>query len=711
MLSKAKKSFVLQHDSSDCGVACLLSALHFFDGQDNLENLRKLSGTTAEGTTLLGLCHAAEKVGLVAVGYEAEPEQLKALDGLCILHLSLSGGVQHYVVCYGFDVLKQCFLIGDPAKGVEEWTEEKLMDCWKKVLLTLAPEKGFVTTKMKNADQRNWFLKLLKDDLLILVISALLGIVIAVLGLSTALFTQKLVDEIIPENQLNRLYAGLTMLFLLLVARAAIVFLRQHFLLQQAKAFNERITGAFLSNLLYLPKLFFDTRKTGDLISRLNDTQRIQKSVAYLCGTCIIDLLVVISFAAYLFAYHYSLGLTALLAIPLMGLIAAHFKNIVVGQNMALMGAYAANESNYIDTIQGISEIKAAGKEEQFSARASTYFQSFQSKGFALGKTGNRFNLFMEAVATVIILAILAEVSYLGIHGLLKIGEMMAVLTIAISFIPSCTRLMLTSLQIQEAKVAFNRMYEFASAAPEEINVALLKAEDWDEKVEELELKNISFRFAGRKQLLSNVNLYLNKGTITALLGESGCGKSTVLQIIQKFYQMESGEILVNNKHHLHHISTTAWRKLIGVVPQDIKIFNCSIVQNICLSELGPAYLKVIELCQLYGLGDYFDQFPQGLLTRVGEDGLNLSGGQKQIVGLMRALFKQPQVLLLDEPTASLDPKTEIFILNLLDRLKVEMCVLLITHKSSTAEIADALYMIHNGVSIDVRGHRSVFFH
>jgi ABC-type bacteriocin/lantibiotic exporter with double-glycine peptidase domain len=709
MITKAKKTLVLQQDSSDCGVACLLSAIQYFNGTSNLEHLRKVSGTDGNGTTLLGLCEGAEKSGIAAEAFEAELEHLIAIDELCLLHVKLENELEHFVLCYGYDAEKRVFIIGDPANGVERWTEETLAKLWiSNILLTLKPLKTFLSSKTKNKEKRRWFLEILNEDYNILIASAFLGIIIAGLGLSTAMFTQKLVDEIIPKSEVGKMVSGLVILLTLLIAKSLIGFLRQLFLLRQAKEFNERITGSFMAKLLYLPKVFFDSRKTGDLISRLNDTQRIQRSVAFLSGSFVIDFLVVIISSAYLFHYHYAIALTTLTAVPLMGLIAFKYKRKILNQNTEAMAAYAFNESNYIDVIQGISVVKVANKEDAFISRSTSYFSNFQSKNFALGKTSNQFNLMVEVFAAIIIVSIIAQISYFTLHKQLKIGEMMAILSIAISIIPSCTRLMLTNLQIQEAIVAFNRMYEFADTAPESEGEHLIEEGEWGNQFESLKIKDLSFRFAGRKQLLKAVNLEIQKGKITVLLGESGCGKSTLLQILQKFYVQEKGFVLVNGKFELKNISTKKWRDLIGVVPQEIKLFNCSLIENICLSQAENDFMKVYNLCKLYGMDTFFDQFPQGLATRVGEDGINLSGGQKQIVGLLRALFKTPQLLLLDEATAALDPKMEQTMLNLLLSLKNQMGILLITHKESTSLIADFKYVIEGLVASKVLVNESV---
>ena len=181
-----------------------------------------------------------------------------------------------------------------------------------------------------------------------------------------------------------------------------------------------------------------------------------------------------------------------------------------------------------------------------------------------------------------------------------------------------------------------------------------------------------------------------------ALLGESGCGKSTAMAILEKFYQVETGEILMNNTP-LNDIYTPSWRSIVATVPQEIKLFNGTLIENIAIGNVNEEVLKIVDFCSANGFNKYFEALPQSYFTLVGEEGINLSGGQKQLVALARALYRNPQVLLLDEATAAMDRNTEQFILNLLLKLKPEMAIVLITHKMQTAKIAGRIYVIEEG--------------
>lgn len=237
-------------------------------------------------------------------------------------------------------------------------------------------------------------------------------------------------------------------------------------------------------------------------------------------------------------------------------------------------------------------------------------------------------------------------------------------------------------------------MFEFVNIQPEypiEDKVEVLE-------ISKLSIQNLDFRFAGRSSLLKNISLEVQKGEMIALLGESGSGKSTLLQILQRFYAIESGQILVNNTDW-QHWNTPTLRSNMGVVPQEIKLFSGTLLDNICLSKIkSQAEAEdIIKFCQEYGFSRFFETFPQNYLTILGENGVNISGGQRQLVALARALYRKPQLLLLDEPTAAMDRNTERFIVELLKKLKSGIAIILVTHKMQTAKRCDRIYLLENG--------------
>lgn len=693
------RTLVRQQGQADCGVACLASLLAYHGGHSRLERLRDLSGTDTQGTTLLGLCQAASQLGFDAEGLEADSvENLKTdVSGPVILHVLIDNRLQHYVVCYGWDTSAQRFTIGDPARGVVTYTASELAIIWSsRVLLALTPNASFRQQADEKRAKRRWLLGLVRDDAPLLGIATGLGIVTAGLGLSTAIFSQKLIDEILPKHDTKRLVLGVGLLGFLLIARAVVGFLRGFLLNRQSRDFNNRIINQFYSALLYLPKSFFDSRKTGELVARLNDTGRIQRSINHVTGAVVINALVVLVSVGYLFTYSVWVGLLSLLSIPLYGgLVWRYHRRIMEGQRN-VMAASAHTESSYVDTIQGIDVIKITNRELFFGQVTKAVYGRFQEQVYHLGRLGLRFNLTAEIISAVLIAGLLAVTSVLVVQKSLQLGEMMAILTLTGSILPAVASLALTNIQLQEANVAFERMYEYAHLTPEHPPTDTPPAPGPAFAFESLAIRDLSFRFPGRPLLLENIALTIRKGELVVLLGESGNGKSTLLQLLQRFYAPETGQVHVNDADWTG-INTPIWRQLLGVVPQHIKLFGGTLLDNIGLGNTADEVGQLVQFCQEYGFSRYFEQFPQGYLTQLGEDGVNLSGGQRQLVALARALYHKPQLLLLDEPTAAMDRHTEHFVMELLNQLRSQLGILLITHKPQTARQADKVYALEQG--------------
>ncbi|MEO6176512.1 MAG: peptidase domain-containing ABC transporter [Flavobacterium circumlabens] len=689
-LKHIENTHTLQLDQSDCGVACLVSIIRFYQGNNTLEKIRELSGTTKQGTTMLGLYQAANKLGFTAEGCEADIQALIDHKQPLILLALIENQLNHYIVCYTYDETKG-FLIGDPGKGVLYLSITELEKIWvSKTCLTLEPNKTFIKEKTEKNAQIKWFLEILKEDYKLLWISILLGVFIAGLGMAMSLFSQKLIDDILPSHNIKKLISGIGLLTILLLARVALAVLREFFLLQQSKDFNNRINNQFFSSLLHLPKTFFDTRKIGELVARLNDTQRVQNVIKTLTSSLVIDILISVISLGFLFSYSLKLGFISLLSLPIYFFIIYKNNKKIIYLQKEVMQSYAINESNYINTIQGISTIKNDNKQEIFSETNNLIFANFQERIFNLGKINITLSWQSGMASVLFLIGVLIYASIQVSNNEMKLGELMAILGITGSLLPSIANLALVAIPINEAKIAFIRMYEFASIEKEEKEGFEISG------IEQISIQNLSFHFAGRSELFNNVNIEIRKGKFIAIVGESGSGKSTVGQILQRFNTYEEGNIIINNQYELSEINLDNYRNLIGVIPQEITIFNGNVVDNILLgSKSAPETL--IDFIENYGFDVYFNQFPQGLATILGEEGINLSGGQKQIIALARVLYKKPQFLILDEATSAMDRNTENFTMTLFQKIKPNCAIFFISHRLNMLKnVADTIYILED---------------
>jgi len=489
-LKTLRKHHVLQHGHSDCGVACLASIIKHHGGEKSLDEIRRVSGTTKTGTSILGLFQGATSLGFDAQGMEAGGiDNLNELGNPAILHVILENKLEHYVVFHGFE--KEQLIIGDPAKGVELWNREKLEEVWhSKTLLKLSPNGAFKKSKStsgKYANLINW----VREDINILMSSLFLGILIATFSLATAVFSQKLIDVILPTKELVKLSVGLGLFGFVMLMRIGLSFVRSTFLITQSRDFNNRMISSFFKSLLNLPKSFFDSKKTGEMIARMNDTRRIQSTVSGLVGNLLIEFLVIITSLIGVFAYSWQIGLVVLGFVPFYLLIIWKLNRPIINSQKEVMSAYALNESNYIDVISGISEVKSTGSIGLFHKTTTLLYRYFQERIFSLGKIQIRFGLLTEMVGIFLLLSVISFASVLVLQDQLLLGSMMAILTLSGSIGPSLARIAVFNIQMQEAKVAFNRMEEFTGLDAED------KQGDTLDNFDSLELREMSFTYPG----------------------------------------------------------------------------------------------------------------------------------------------------------------------------------------------------------------------
>ncbi len=691
-----------QIDESDCGVACLSSIIVYYNGFIGIEELRELSGTNKFGTTMLGLYQASEKSGFTAKGLRASTDYLMELQRPCILHMLIDGCVNHYMVFYCYD--KGEFIFGDPAIGIVKYTEPELEKIWvSKSILDLTPNDTFIKVLDAGKQKRKWFLHFLKEDASLLISITILSLLVTLTSLGLLIFIQHLLDKIIPDGSESKLANALAGVGLLVLLRSWLNYIRGKLLNLQSQKFNNRIIDFFFNNLLYLPKTFFANRKIGELVARMDDTARIQTVIAYISGDFIKEILsILIAFTILLF-YSAKIFFIILLSLPIFIILSLMYHKRIVKNQRELMMANAQKTSNYINTIQSIDTIKSNNRQLHFSDINKFLYGVFQEKIFTINKMAVSLQLTTDIISAGFILIALWYSAFMVMSGTLKVGEFTAVFSLATSILPMASNLSFINTRLQGAKIAFNRMYEFASVKPEEgINPHTDQIEIEKEQpgcYEQIVLTDVSFGYAGRKLLLNNINLEISKGKITCLVGESGSGKTSLLNILGRFYQINSGIILIDNtpidKIHLHN-----WRNNIGLMQQEIDILNGNIYYNICLTASVEEYANVEIFCTQYGFDQYLNQLPKGLYTILGEEGISISGGQKQLLGLARVLYKSPKILLLDEPTASMDKKMESFVINLLRQVSVEMGIMLITHKSNLLALANTIYKLENGTTM-----------
>jgi ABC-type bacteriocin/lantibiotic exporter with double-glycine peptidase domain len=694
-IKRAKRKFVTQPNTADCGVACLSSAIRYYGGEAEFESLRELSGTSSTGTTLLGLQTAANMVGIDAVGYRLNDiNDLKDADQLIIIPVTIDNKLNHYYILFTYN--KGQFVIGDPGNGVRKISPEELEKEWPtKAVLALEPTDKIELKKEKQKNKIQFVYSLVKEDLPYFGASVFLGILIALIGISVATFLQRFIDQVIPLKDETKFISGILTLAMIFFLRIGLTYARGILINRQTREFNIRMISGFLRKILHLPKRFFNNRKTGDFITRLNDTFRVQGYVNQLLGGLSIDIIVFVVSLIAISTYDMQLMLLIVACVVTYAIISFVYLKPLRTHQKKTMQAYSANESNYINTIQGNADILQFSKEDIFYHRAVKHFTFFQDNAYKAAMLTLNFRSQTGIVGILFTLTIMGFGSWLIFKEAINIGEFLAIMTLANYILPAIERIIHSITQFQEANIALDRILQITSRSNDPGLID--KRDESIQEFKELSVEKVSFRFPGEKELFIDLSLRIKKGEWISIEGDNGIGKSTLFGIILGHHQIEKGAVKLNGVPIQNEYKNSFVQEKVALVPQEVHLFDHHLLFNIVLTEDSKQIEHSMKILSSYGLDLLFQRFPQGYLTILGEGGVQISAGQRQLIALARALVTNPSVLLLDEPFNFVDKETKRFISQLLEGLRGEVTILMITHNLEVADLADIKLELKDG--------------
>lgn len=680
---------VRQYDQVDCGPAALLSVLRHHGGDASLPYVRDLSATDARGSTLFGLHAAATALGFRARGATGTFDELAAERLPAIAHVVNDQQLQHFVVVYRMEPGR--VLLGDPARG-RLWVERAAFEAmWvRNAVLLLEPQPERLH-RVPPPSWVRWVGAHFRAEQGWLVQSVFLGAAYTVLGLLTALFVQWLIDRFIPREDMEMIAVTGVVLLVLQLLRAATGYLRARFLVVLNKRVSLGITTHFLEHVFRLPSRFFDSRKTGDITARIQDAVKIQGAFLRLAGYTVTDVLIIVGSIVFLFPMAPQVAWVGVAALPVYTAILALATRRIRREQHGVLQSYAAVEASYIDSLTGIEAVRGHNAGGTFAGTNRALFSVFQDRMERLGFTQAGASLWGELAGGALIMSALVYGAALVIDGSLQLGQMMGAYSLLAGMLPAAARLVEAHVALQGASVAAQRMMDLLLVAPEpdpgDRPFALAHA---------VELRDAHFAFRSGKPLLRGAHLRLERGRTTALCGLSGAGKSTLVKLLERRYALTAGALLVDGRP-AEEIALEDWRRNVVVVPETVKIFNGTLAENILLGRRLPDPDAALRRLEPLGLSAFLRRFEAGLGTLVGEEGRQLSSGERQVVGLVRALLEQPAVLVMDEGINAIDAHVSALILRALDAYARDHAVLLISHDVRTLVRAEHVAVLEEG--------------
>ena len=700
----------------DCGPTCLRMIAKYYGKSYSINELRLKSHITKEGVSLGGMAEAAESIGFHSLGVGTDFKTLeKEVPLPCIVHWRQG----HFIVLY--EITKRGVIIGDPAHGLVKYTKEEFASGWlgklsknmdDGYLLLLEPTPNFYENNPESSNKRYGFkflflyFKPYKKYLVQLFLGLAVG---SLLQLIFPFLTQALVDYGINYENLNFIYLILIAQLTLFVSQTSVEIIRGWILLHITSRVNINLISDFLIKLMRLPIAFFDSKKTGDIIQRIYDHNRIQNFLSTTTLNTLFSAFNLVIFGIVLAYYSANIFWIFLVG-----------SSIYIGWTLLFMKKRAEldykrfdqssdNQSGIHQLISGMQEIKLNGSERrrrwEWEVIQIKLFK-ISIKSLALTQSQNTGGRFLNELKNILITFVAAKAV---IDGSLTLGMMLSVQYI-IGQLNLPINNFINFIQAgQDAKMSLERLSEIHSIEDENKNE--------ETEINELpENRNIifeklSFRYGGKSSplILNDINLVIPEGKITAIVGASGSGKTTLIKLLLKFYLPNKGSISIGSTN-LKNLNTRMWRKACGSVMQEGFIFGDSIAQNVTESDSEGAIDKkrLLNAVKVANINEFIEEQPSGYNTKIGTSGVNISGGQKQRILIARAVYKNPKYIFFDEATSALDANNEKVIMENLKEFYRGKTVVVVAHRLSTVKNADQIIVLDKGSIIERGTHKEL---
>lgn len=699
----------IQNDAMDCGPSCLRMIAKYYGHHYTLQTLRNKCFITREGVSLLGICDAAESIGFRTNGVRLTLSQLAEEAKLpCILHWNQS----HFVVCYEVKQSSKGYLfcIADPASQVVTYRQEEFVKCWlgasnpsdseQGIALLLEPSATFsdfeeekeVSTKKSLL----FFLRYLlpyKSQFIQLGVGMGLG---SILQLAFPLLTQSLVDFGIGEHNLNFITLILIAQLFLFVSQLAVEYIRNWILLHINTRIDVALISDFLLKLMKLPLHYFDTKMTGDIMQRIGDHARIKSLLMGNSVGIIFSVLNFLIFATILGYYNVGILGIFLLGNALYFLWVISFMRYRRELDIKRFNQSANEQSTLIQLVQGMQEIKLNNCEKQKRwewERIQARLFKISMKGLKLSQIQQAGSTFLTQTTHIIISFIAAKAV---VEGDMTIGMMMSMTYIIGQVAAPINDFIGFSQALQDAQISLERLNEIHNQEDEEQNGEMMLKEL--PQRHDILIENIQFSYSGAKRdyALDNVSFTIPEGKVTAIVGASGSGKTTIVKLLQGFYKPLHGQIKIGTTP-LSMIHPRVWRSKTGSVMQESFIFSDTIANNIAIGVDEVDQEKLRRAVQIANIEEFIQSLPMGYATKIGMEGSGISAGQRQRILIARAVYKNPDFFILDEATNSLDTSNERIIMHNLSRFYQGRTVLVVAHRLSTVCNADKIIVLDHG--------------
>ncbi len=706
--------FYQQLDAMDCGATCLRMIARHFGRYYSLESLRELTYIGKQGVNLLGISDAAEHIGLQSLAVKTTYDRLASdIPVPCIAHWRQ----EHFVVVY--KVNRKYVWIADPATGKFRVTKEDFLENWASdmedgepvgVLLLVEPSPEFYARDGEKTDKSGFryvfsYFRRYRALIIQLIVGLALG---SLIQITFPFLIKAIVDTGLMNFDLDFIKLILLAQFFLFATLLAVEQFRSWILLHVTARVNISLISDYLIKLTKLPISFFDSKVSGDLMQRIADHERVQRFLTSTSLVSVFTFVNIVAFSLVLFLWNRYIFLIFLGGTVLQVGWILFFQYMRRELDYKRFDQAAENQSNLYELINGMQDIKLHNAETQ----KRWAWERIQARLFRTGISALRIGQVQRTGA-----AFLSETKNLLITFIVAKAvlddDMTLGMLLAIQFIIGQLNAPLNQLfdflrNMQEAKISLERMNEIHNKENEEnIEEKITLLPEYGD----LTLENVSFHYNGPHSptVLRNVSLRIPKGKTTAIVGTSGSGKTTILKLLLNFYRPMEGAIRLGDIN-LANINSRLWRSKCGVVMQDGHIFFDSIARNIALGDEVIDKGKLLKAVKVANIQNFIESLPLGYNTKIGQEGLGLSQGQRQRMLIARAVYKNPDYIFFDEATTALDAYNEMLIMENLEDFFRNRTVVIVAHRLSTVMNADNIVVLEGGEIVEQGTHEELTY-
>jgi len=705
--------FIKQPDAMDCGPACLKMIAGFYKKTFSLETIRKKCFITREGVSFLGLSEAADNLGFRTLGVKIPFEMLTENVPLpCIVHWRQ----RHFIVVYKIKDNK--IWAADPAVGLIKLNREEFVRNWASTLsdgrpaglvLIIEPTPALFEKENEKEKSRGFrfllkYFRLYKKYLFQLLLGLLIGSFIQLL---IPFLTQSIIDIGLNNNDIGFIYLVLIAQLALVIGRMSVEFIRGWLLLHIGTRVNVSIISGFLQKLMSLPIAFFDTKLTGDILQRIEDNYRIEEFLTSASLSILFSFFNLVVFGVVLAIYNIKILILFLAGSVLYVLWVSLFMKSREKLDHQRFRQMSESSSKLINIVNGMQEIKLS--QSELSKRWD--WENLQASIFKLKTKGLGIIQYQTAGATFINEVTNLFITIVSATAVLK-GNMTLGMMLAVQFIIGQLNVPVSQIigffrMSQDARMSLDRLSEVHEMQDEEPDVEM-KVKKLPEK-KDIFINNVSYQYEGPHSpfVLKDVDIFIEEKKTTAIVGISGSGKTTLLKLLLGFYLPVKGDILIGDTR-LSNISLKIWREKVGAVMQDGFLFPESIAGNIAPGSDDIDEQNLIKAAEIANLKGFIESLPLGYNTRIGANGHGLSEGQKQRLLIARIIYKNPEIIIFDEATNSLDANNEKVIVDNLAGYFKDKTVIIVAHRLSTVRDADKIVVLDSGRVVETGTHSSL---